>query len=94
MNKSPLDYRAALLDTLCNKEFVASYDRLTGSALGSCLGVIGRDALAHQIDVATGRLQEEIKKFNLFFFDTVWSRLPSEAFVAPPTKQEGSRDAL
>lgn len=34
----------------------------------------------YQIDLATGRIKEEIQKFDMFFFEFVWTRLPESAF--------------
>lgn len=75
-----MDYKAAFADTLANQEFVANYDRLTNSSLGQCLNALRAGGLNHQVDVATGRFKQEIQKFDAFFFDVVWSRLPPESF--------------
>lgn len=75
-----MDYVNALMEALTNKELVSNYDRLTSSSLGECLKAMRQGGINYQIDLSTGRTKEEIQKFDIFFFEYVWSRLPQESF--------------
>lgn len=75
-----MDYTDALIEALTNKEFISEYDRLCGTSLEQCIKAMGTGGLNYQIDLATGRTKDEIQKFDIFFHEFVWSRLPKEAF--------------
>lgn len=77
-----MDYKDALLEALNNKELVSNYDRLTGASLGECIKSIKQGGINYAIDLSTGRIKDEIQKFDNFFFEYVWSRLPKEAFIS------------
>jgi hypothetical protein len=78
-----MEYQNAFLESLTNKELVSSYDKLTGSSLGECLKSMKQGGINYQIDLSTGRIKDEIQKFDKFFFEYVWSRLPQKSFVKP-----------
>jgi hypothetical protein len=78
-----MDYKDAFIEALTNKELVSNYDRLSGSSLGECLKAMSQGGINYQIDLATGRIKEEIIKFDVFFNEYVWQRLPPEAFSTP-----------
>jgi hypothetical protein len=79
-----MDYIAAMTEALTNTEFVKNYDRLCKTSLGICLRSMQVGGINWQIDLATGRVHEEIAKFDVFFYEFVWSRLPPEAFTDKP----------
>lgn len=60
-------FEAVLRECAANTEFVAGFDRLTGSNLH----LAGVD-----VNVASGRLDAEMRRFAVFVHDTVFSRLP------------------
>lgn len=70
---SPADlagFEAVLRECAGNAEFVAGFDRLTGSNLrlaGAPVNVA--------VDLASGRIDAEMRRFAAFVHDTVWSRL-------------------
>lgn len=53
-----------------NDEFVKQYNRLTNSDLKQI-----KKPLDFEIDVQTGKLSDDLKKFVDFVFDTVWLRV-------------------
>ena len=75
-----MDYKQAFIEALTNKELVSNYDRLFESNLTTCLKAMSKGGINYQIDLATGRTKDEIQKFNDFFFEYIWARLPQEAF--------------
>ena len=75
-----MDYVNSLMEALTNKELVSNYDRLTSSSLAECLKSMKQGGINYQIDLATGRTKDEIQKFDEFFFEYVWARLPKESF--------------
>ncbi len=52
-----------------NAEFMAEYRRLSGHSL------LSRSVIENQIDIATGKIDQEVKAFIAFVFDAVWCRL-------------------
>lgn len=81
LKRESMDYTDALIEALTNKELISEYDRLWGTSLGECIKAMGTGGLNYQIDLATGRTKDEIQKFDMFFYEFVWSRLPKDAFV-------------
>lgn len=76
-----MNYEQALFQALSNEELVANYDRLNGNTnLADCLKSIEQGGINLMIDSATDRINKEIEKFDNFFNETVWSRLPEDAF--------------
>lgn len=59
-----------------NQEFVEGFDRLTDSHFSTVANRTPLDAL---IDEATGRDRTAAFKFVAFVWETVWTRLPTEA---------------
>jgi len=57
-------------------ELVAEFDRLAGTNLS-----FRGSALDLKIDEATGRLDDDLRKFIAFVWDCVWCRLPPDAFA-------------
>jgi hypothetical protein len=79
-----MNYQQALIEAISNKELVSNYDRLFKSSLGECIKSFGKGGINLQIDLATGRVKEEIARFDEFFYEYVWTRLPEDAFVKNP----------
>lgn len=67
-------YQEAFIYSIQTKELVEGYDRLTGSHLFDCMEAMQAKGIHYQIDLATGRTQDEIKKFEVFFREIIWSR--------------------
>lgn len=63
-----MDYKDAFLEALSNKELVAQYDRLNKKHLGECLHSMVTGGINYEIDLASGRLKDEILQFDKFFF--------------------------
>lgn len=75
-----MTYIEALAEGMSNREFVSNYDRIMGAHLSGCLHHMSKGDIAHEIDKATGFLHAEIAKFDAFFYEYVWSRLPQGSF--------------
>lgn len=68
-----------LVEAAGTPELIAQFDRLTECALAS----IGKGSpLDLAIDGATGRFEDDLRKFAEFVHDAVYSRLPSAAIHA------------
>ena len=76
-----MDYKTALLEALQNKELIAQYDRLFSANLGECLLSMCKGGINYQIDLATGRIKAEIKRFDMFYYYYVWLRLPAGSVI-------------
>lgn len=74
-----MDYKEAFIEALLNKELVKHYDRLFKRSLSECIKSITKRGLFYEIDLASGRISDEIIKFDAFFYEYIWSRLPEEA---------------
>lgn len=74
-------FAAAAAEAATNPDFVAAYNRLTGSNF--CFKP-PRNIIEAMVDRATGFKgfdEEEARKFAVFFYEYVWSKLPDDAFV-------------
>lgn len=58
-----------------NREFVAGFERLTQTP------ALSTTPIESAIDEATGHRHEYCARFCEFVYETVWSRLPPEAFA-------------
>ncbi len=72
-----MEYKEALFEGMSNKDLVKEYDRLFGANMGECLKSMRIGGINWQIDLATGRVKDEIKKFDEFFYYFVWLPLLS-----------------
>ncbi len=69
-----MDFFAALAEAAAIPEFVSNYDRLSGNNFGRVLSARGIEKM---VDEASGFSNEETAKFAAFFYEFVWSRLPT-----------------
>jgi len=74
-----LTFTECLLKCAENREFVAQFDRLSGTALSNA----GRGGINEMIDKATGRQAEDVHLFVAFVWDAVWTRLPRDEASRP-----------
>lgn len=74
-------FEAVLRECAANAEFVAEFDRLTGSNLR-----LAGPPVNVAVDLASGRTETEFRRFAAFVHDTVWSRCP----VAQPAASNAS----
>lgn len=80
-----MDYAQALGAAMADEELVANYDRLNGSSFGTLLKKwlkLGTDGLS---DEDFEKLKPGIEAFDKFFFEFIWSRLPTQAFTPSPS---------
>jgi len=68
-----MTFGQCLLECSSNEEFVAEFDRLTGSSL-SKLDL--RSGIDRMIDKTTGYEKAQAQKFAAFVYEVVWTRLP------------------
>lgn len=71
-------YKEAFMQALANVELVAQYDRLTKSKLSACIQEMEEGGDEYEKILHNGKFTEEIKKFDKFFFDFIWSRMPQK----------------
>lgn len=76
-----MNYKEAFIEALTNKELVSEYDRLKGAKLGECLSSMAKRGINYQIDLSTGRIRDEIQKFDRFFYECIWSTIPDESKI-------------
>lgn len=75
-----ITFDAVVQQCAATPEFVAEFDRLTGSRLSS----IGRRSpLDAMIDGATGWEDEQLRRFCVFVAETVWATLPAPPEARP-----------
>lgn len=69
----PLSFEECVQQCVANVEFVREFDRLHGT------NVAGRGSpLEYEIDLVSGRIDDDLHKFVVFVHRYVWSRLPPE----------------
>lgn len=68
-----MTFSECVLECTKNKELIAEFDRLNGTNLS-----LRGSNLDLQIDIACGRMEQEIPKFLTFVKECVWDRLPVE----------------
>ena len=73
-----MTYKDAFIEALTNKELIQHYDRLFNAHLSTVIKGFRTGGLTHEIDVASGFAKAEIEKFDAFFFEYVWKRIPKE----------------
>ncbi|GAB3283091.1 hypothetical protein GCM10027347_59810 [Larkinella harenae] len=79
-----MDFATACAEAASIPEFVNEYNRLTGNNLTFS---IPKDPISIAIDKATGYKgfdENEMRKFAIFFYEYVWSRLPENCFKQEP----------
>jgi hypothetical protein len=83
-----MEFKDVVLECAMNKDFVKSFDRLSGTNVWRVVAQDTRKPIEIMIDNATGydkvldvKAHEDMQKFFDFVFECVWCRLPKEAFV-------------
>ncbi len=68
-----LTFDQCVIECIRNRELVAEFDRLQGTNLS-----LRGNWLDLQIDLACGRLEDDVQLFVYFVEDVVWNRLQGE----------------
>ncbi len=73
-----LGFEHILREAIAHREFVANFDRLTGSNL-----LLTGAPMQVAVDLASGRTDADMRRFAAFVKDVIWDRLPPQLKPEP-----------
>ena len=76
-----MDYLEAFICAMSDSNLTNNYDRLTGNDITGAVQAIARGGRTYRKMVRSGHIDAEIKKFDEFFHEYIWSRIPPENIV-------------